>query len=92
MFNHAIETAVYEWPIRRGLGLTAAQLVYVTCAFTLNALYTRARPRKWLPMLAFGVLRRAAWTWIEGWALVGRLATAVRRPRGEPRRLAAEAS
>jgi flavin-dependent dehydrogenase len=92
MFNHAIETAVYDWPIRRGLGMTAAQFVYVICAFTLNALYTRARPRKWLPMLTFGVLKRAVWTWIEVWALAGRLATAARRPRGESRRLAAAAS
>jgi len=92
MFNHAIEAAVYDWPIRRGLGLIAAQFFYVTCAFTLNALYTRARPRKPLAMLTFGVLMRCAWTWIEGWALVGRFAAVLRRSRGEPGRLAMEAS
>ncbi|HXU46266.1 MAG TPA: hypothetical protein VN783_12125, partial [Thermoanaerobaculia bacterium] len=93
MFNHSIETAVYDWPIRRGLGLTAAQFVYIVCAFILNALYTRAQPRKRGKMLVFGGLMAAAWLWIEAWSLVGRLAAFARRAGGvEPPRQAAEAS
>lgn len=82
MFNHSIETAVYRAPIRRGLGLKAAQSIYVSCAFTLNALYTRFRPRRRVSMLVFGLLMAGAWIWIESWSLLGRLAAAVRRLRG----------
>lgn len=84
MFNHSMETAVYRPAIRRGLGLTASQFIYVTCAFTLNALYTRFRPGPWRSRLAFGFLMRAAWLWIEGWTLVGRIAAALRRRRRAP--------
>lgn len=91
MFNHAIETAVYEWPIRRGLGSNTAQLVYIVCAFVLNALYTRARPRKWPMMLVFDAMMRSAWIWIETWALIGRLIAALRGFRGGSPRRRAEA-
>ncbi len=81
MFNHAIETAVYEPPIRRGLGFAAAQVIYIMCAFILNALYTRLRPGKRRSMLAFDLLMRLGWVWIECWTVVGRLADAARGSR-----------
>jgi len=92
MFNHGIETAVYDWPIRNGLGITASQVVYTVCAFVLNALYTRFRPGGRWSMLAFGALMQGAWAWIEGWTLLGRLAAVLRRSRAEPRRRPAEAA
>lgn len=91
LFNHAIETAVYDWPIRLGLGLVTAQFVYVTCAFPFNALYSRVRPGRWLSMLVFGVLMSGAWSWIEGWTLLGRLAASLRGARSDAGGLAAEA-
>jgi len=78
MFNHAMEAAVYQPPIRRGFGFVAAQVIYIMCAFILNALYSRARPKKWLSMLTFGVLMRVAWVWIEGCTLVAKVAVASR--------------
>lgn len=91
MFNHAIESTVYEWPVRRGFGPGTSQFVYIVCAFILNALYTRCRPRRWPKMLLFGLLMRGAWAWTEGWALLGRLAACARGAAGEPRRRTAEA-
>jgi flavin-dependent dehydrogenase len=81
MFNHSIERAVYDRSIRWGLGLVPAQLIYVGCAFTLNALYTRFEPRRWRSALAFASLMQMAWLWIEGWALLGRIVCGVRAPR-----------
>jgi len=91
MFNHGIERAVYDWPIRWGLGLMAAQLVYVSCAFTLNALYTKYPPRRWPGMLTFGLLLAGAWLWIEGWSLLGRIAWGVRSLGPRHKRAAAGA-
>lgn len=92
MFNHSIETAVYDWPIRNGLGVTAAQVIYTSCAFILNALYTRFRPGGRPSMLVFGALMQAARVWIDGWTLLGRLVATLRRSRAVPRGRPAEAT
>jgi pimeloyl-ACP methyl ester carboxylesterase len=84
MFNHGIETAVYDWPLRNGLGLTMSQVVYTVCAFVLNALYTRIRPGGRLSMPAFGALIQIGRIWIDGWTLLGRLAALLLRSRAEP--------
>jgi flavin-dependent dehydrogenase len=83
-FNHSIETAIYEWPIRWGLGVMAAQKVYTAFSYTVNALYTKYKPRKWLSMLCFGVIVKGVWLWMESWSLAGRLMCRL-RGRSRPR-------
>jgi len=71
-FNAHIERAVYQHPIRWGLGLQAATYIYTFFAFFMNALHARFDPRGWLGMRVFSVLFLAARGWIAGWTLVAR--------------------
>ena len=71
-FNAHIERAVYQHPIRWGLGLQAATYIYTFFAFFMNALHARFDPRGWLGMRVFSVLFLAARGWIGGWTLVAR--------------------
>lgn len=83
LFNHSIETAIYEWPIRWGLGVMAAQTIYTSCAFTVNAIYGKYQPQRWLSMLAFGLIVRGVRLWMGSWSLLGK---ALYRLRGRHRR------
>jgi flavin-dependent dehydrogenase len=73
VFNHSIETSIYENSIRWGLGVMPAQKIYTAFSYTVNALYSRFRPQGWLSMLCFGVMMKGVWAWMEGWALLGRV-------------------
>jgi flavin-dependent dehydrogenase len=44
-FNGGIEKVVYEWPVRNAIGIGNAGEVYTIPAWTMNALYSRIRPR-----------------------------------------------
>jgi flavin-dependent dehydrogenase len=63
-FNTGIEQLVYDWPARDRLGLTRAATVYTAAAWTMNAIYSRLRPRSLLLTTGFcallGVLRAGA--------------------------------
>lgn len=83
-FNHSIETAIYDWPIRWGLGVMPAQKVYTAFSYTVNALYTKYKPKRWLAMLCFGGIVKGVWLWMETWSLAGRLMCKLRR-RPRPR-------
>ena len=86
VFNHSIETSVYEWPIRLGLGVVPAQKVYTAFSYTINALYARLMPRGWISMLLFGLLLKGVWAWMETWSILGRVACRTRSYH-EPRQL-----
>jgi menaquinone-9 beta-reductase len=73
VFNHSIETSIYDNHIRWGLGVMPAQKIYTAFSYTVNALYTKYRPQGWLSMLCFGCMMKGVWAWMEGWALLGRL-------------------
>jgi menaquinone-9 beta-reductase len=64
-FNSGIETLVYDWPVRDRLGIKRAATIYTDAAWSVNALYSRLRPRGVLSTAAFGamlnVLRAGAW-------------------------------
>jgi flavin-dependent dehydrogenase len=64
-FNSGIESLVYDWPVRDRLGIARAATIYTDAAWSMNALYSRLRPRGVLSTAAFGaainVLRASAW-------------------------------
>jgi menaquinone-9 beta-reductase len=64
-FNSGIERLVYDWPARDRMGPMRAATVYTTAAWTMNALYSRLRPRGALSTGAFcallSILRASAW-------------------------------
>src|SRR5579863_706081 len=71
VFNHSIETSIYENSIRWGLGVMPAQKIYTAFSYTVNALYSRFQPQGWISMLCFGLINKGVWAWMEAWALVG---------------------
>jgi menaquinone-9 beta-reductase len=73
VFNHSIETSIYDNSIRWGLGVMPAQKIYTAFSYTVNALYTKYKPQGWLSMLCFGFINKFVWAWMEGWALLGRM-------------------
>jgi len=79
VFNHSIETAIYEWPMRWGLGALPAQKVYTYFSYTINALYSRIQPQSRLTMLIFGLLLDGVWLWMVSWSALGRLRYGLRR-------------
>ena len=44
-FNSGIEKIIYDWPIRRRIGIARAGDVYTIPAWLMNLIYTRMRPR-----------------------------------------------
>lgn len=72
-FNHSIETSIYDWPIRWGLGVMPAQKVYTAFSYTVNAIYSRMMPEKRLSMFCFGVIVRGVWLWMESWSFLGKV-------------------
>lgn len=73
-FNSHIERVIYQPPVRRGLGMYAATLVYTSFAFFMNALYTRFDPTGPVAMAVFDGLFVAARAWVAVWIVVGRAA------------------
>jgi len=73
VFNHSIETSIYDNSIRWGLGVMPAQKIYTAFSYTVNALYTKYKPQGWLSMLCFGCMMKGVWAWMEAWALLGRV-------------------
>jgi flavin-dependent dehydrogenase len=73
-FNSHIERVIYQPPVRRGLGMYAATLVYTSFAFFMNALYTRFDPTGRVAMAVFDGLFVAARVWVAAWIAVGRVA------------------
>jgi menaquinone-9 beta-reductase len=52
-FNHGIERVIYESPVRNRIGVLKAGDVYTAPAWSLNAIYSRFRPRGVLKTLLF---------------------------------------
>jgi flavin-dependent dehydrogenase len=73
-FNSHIERVIYQPPVRRGLGMYTATLVYTSFAFFMNALYTRFDPTGRVAMAVFDGLFVAARVWVAAWIAVGRVA------------------
>ncbi len=78
VFNDSIESTVYEWPIRWGLGMRRAIFVYTNFSYLANALYTRLRPLTPGATSGFGLLFNFVWLRMETWAAVSRLSYGVR--------------
>ena len=78
-FNAHIERVIYNNPIRRGLGMYPATLIYTLFAFFMNALYTRFDPDGPVAMAVFDGLFVIARTWVAFWSGVARVALFVRR-------------
>ena len=74
-FNSHIERVIYQPPVRRGLGMPAATLVYTIFAFFMNALYTRFDPTGPVAMAIFDGLFGVARVWVAFWLAVGRIAS-----------------
>jgi hypothetical protein len=55
-FNLGIERVIYESPIRNRIGILLAGEVYTVPAWSLNAIYSRFRPRGAVKTLLFGGL------------------------------------
>ena len=53
-FNCGIEKLVYDWPVRRRIGIQRAARLYTVGAWVMNALYSRVRPRGTLATATFG--------------------------------------
>ena len=77
-FNHSIETSIYDWPVRWGLGVLAAEKVYTAFSYPVNALYSKFHPRTRVSVALFGVLVGGVRAWMNSWALVGRAAFKLR--------------
>src|ERR1700691_3950843 len=86
VFNHSIETSIYDNSIRWGLGVMPAQKIYTAFSYVVNALYSKYRPQGWISMLCFGLIMKCVWAWMECWALLGQLCCFL-RPAVRARRL-----
>jgi flavin-dependent dehydrogenase len=64
-FNSGIEWLVYDWQVRDRLGIERAATIYTDAAWSVNALYSRLRPRGILSTATYGallnVVRAGAW-------------------------------
>jgi hypothetical protein len=71
-FNAHIEHAVYQHPLRQGMSIPTATLVYTLFGFFMNALYTRFDPQGPVGMAAFDVLFGTARLWVALWLAAAR--------------------
>lgn len=55
-FNCGIERVVYDWPVRRRIGVLLAGDVYTVPAWSLNTIYAQMRPEGWFATLLFSCL------------------------------------
>jgi flavin-dependent dehydrogenase len=74
-FNAHIERVIYQSPVRRGLGMRAATIIYTLFAFFMNALYTRFDPAGPVGMAIFDGLFVVARVWVATWVSVSRIAS-----------------
>ena len=72
VYNHSIETVVYDWPVRMGLGLVAALRIYTLFGYMFNALYSKFDPQSRFVVALFELLSIAVWVWVKSWALIGK--------------------
>lgn len=80
-FNSHIERVIYQAPVRRGLGMYLATIVYTSFAFFMNALYTRFDPTGPMAMAIFDGVFVAARGWVAAWIALGRVADRLRPAR-----------
>jgi hypothetical protein len=66
-FNAHIEHAIYQHPLRHGMSMPTATLVYTLFGFFMNALYTRFDPRGPVGMAVFDALFGGARLWVALW-------------------------
>jgi flavin-dependent dehydrogenase len=79
-FNEHIENAIYRHPLRWGIGMPAATIVYTMFGFFMNAMYARFDPRGPIGMAAFDLLFMGARFWVAGWTAAARISLWFRRP------------
>jgi flavin-dependent dehydrogenase len=58
-FNSAIETVLYDWPIRNRIGPFNAGHLYTIPAWSINVVYSRLRPRGWISTTCMRMLLAA---------------------------------
>jgi len=73
ILNHGIESIIYDYPVRVGLGLRAAQTAYATPAWLSNMLYSKLIRRGKPTMHLFSLWLIIAHLWIGAWNLAGKL-------------------
>ena len=84
MFNYGIETMVYNWPVRWGLGLFAAQRAYAFPVWIMNAIYSKLEPQGRMSMAIFGCLMAITHVWFIGWDILGKVAYEIRSVGDDP--------
>lgn len=55
-FNSGIERIVYDWPVRRGIGVVRAGDIYTVPAWLMNVVTSRTRPRGFVATELLGLL------------------------------------
>ena len=83
-FNAHIENAVYQQPLRWGLGVPTATVVYTAFGFFMNALYARFDPQGPLGMACFRLFFLFSRLWIAAWTLLARVILLLRRAKPRP--------
>jgi hypothetical protein len=84
-FNDHIENAIYRQPLRLGIGMPAATIVYTVFGFFMNAMYARFDPRGPVRMAAFDLLFAGARLWISTWTSIARISLWCRNARAARR-------
>jgi 2-polyprenyl-6-methoxyphenol hydroxylase-like FAD-dependent oxidoreductase len=80
-FNDHIENAIYRQPLRVGIGMPTATIVYTVFGFFMNAMYARFDPRGPVGMAAFDLFFVGARLWIAAWTAAARIPLWFRRPK-----------
>ena len=80
-FNDHIENAIYRQPLRVGIGMPTATIVYTVFGFFMNAMYARFDPRGPVGMAAFDLLFVGARLWIAAWTAAARISLWFRRTK-----------
>jgi flavin-dependent dehydrogenase len=79
-FNEHIENAIYCHPLRWGIGVPTATIVYTVFGFFMNAMYARFDPRGPVGMAAFDLLFAGARLWVTVWTAAARILLSFRGP------------
>ena len=74
LYNSAIESLIYESPVRRAFGLRAAGLAYVLVGYGTNTLYTRLRPTTRAKTAVLATIVSAMRLWRRAWLAAARAA------------------
>ena len=78
-FNDSIETAAYDWPIRRGIHPVVAFRVYTLFSYLANALYSKFRPETKRDVAILSAATVVAQIWLRSWVVLGRTGELIRR-------------